>query len=82
MSLSFFPFHLCFFLFVFLFFTFSGNHTKFINERKFNEARRNSEVFVKIKPGQIQVLMGIEHSTKVVRATELSSNREYQILLN
>ena len=25
--------------------------------------------------------MGIEHSTKVVRATELSANREFQILL-
>ena len=35
----------------------------------------------KIKPRKIQVLMGIENSTKVVHATELSANRDFQILL-
>ena len=68
-----------FFCFSFVFFPFSGNHTKFINERKSIAYRRTFEVFV--KDGQIQVLIGIEYPTKVLRATELSANREFQILL-
>ena len=42
---------------------------------------RTFEVFVKIKSGQILVLIEIEYLTKVLRATELSANREFQILL-
>ena len=52
-----------------------------ISQRNINAARRTFEAFVKDKAAQIQVLMGIEDSTKVMRATELSANREFQIPL-
>ena len=45
-------------------------------------AKRTFEVFVKDKAWKIQVLMGIEYPMKVLRVTELSANREFQILLN
>ena len=38
-----------FFFFFVSFFTFSGNHTKFINKRKSTAERRTFEVFVKGK---------------------------------
>ena len=52
-----------------------------ISQRNINTARITFEVFGKDKAGQIQVLMRMEDSTKVVCARELSANREFQILL-
>ena len=75
-------FCVCFFSFFFFFLPFLViTQNLLISQRNINAARRTFEAFVKDKAAQIQVLMGIEDSTKVVRATELSTNREFQIPL-
>ena len=76
MSLSYF-FCACFFFF----FSFSGITQNLLLREKLSQLDQLLK-YLASKPGQIQVLMGIELTTKVMRATELSANREFQILLN
>ena len=79
MSLSFIPFFVfvSFFFLPFLVIT----QNLLIRQRNINTARITFEVFVKDKAAQIQVLIQMEDSTKVMCATELSANREFQSLL-
>ena len=80
MSLSFIPFFVFVSFFFFLPFLVITQNL-LISQRNINAARITFEVFGKDKAGQIQVLMRMEDSTKVVCARELSANREFQILL-